>query len=143
MNILKHSISILLIRDEDGKPVYDLDTIEKIENFKPRVYQETKHLLVEKETEESYIVVEEKDGIEISSEIFKKFKDDEITLNEPVYARVDHYGLSSVFYTFDNKEELTKARDAVYDHFENKFNIQMYQYKKILDTLKNNLSNDK
>ena len=139
MNILKHTISILLVRDEDGNTIYDLDTIEKIENFKPRVYQETKYLSVIKETKKFYTVVDkDEDGTEETVKIFKELAKEGISLNTPIYAQVNHNGLTSVFYTLKDEQELKKGRDVVYDHFENEFNIQISQYKKLLDTLKKN-----
>jgi hypothetical protein len=123
-----------MFMDEDGNNVYfdELDTVEKIEKFKPKFYTETIKLKIVKETKKNYIVV----GTEEEETYISKIStDEEITLNSPIYPSMKSDRLNCLLYTLDEPKEIEKGRKAILDYFKNKLNIEMTRQNKTIETL--------
>jgi NMD protein affecting ribosome stability and mRNA decay len=134
MDILRHYYSVTMFIDEDGNKVYfdELDTVEKIEKFKPKFYTETMKLKIVKETKKNYIVVDKDEG---ETYISKVSTDEEITLNSPIYPNNSSERLNCLLYTLDESKEIEKGQKAILNYFKNEFNIEMARQNKSIETL--------
>jgi hypothetical protein len=133
-----------MIINEDGDNVYytDLDTVEKIEKFKPRFYTETVKLKIVKETKKNYIVVgTDENGREEETYISKIQTYEDITLNSPIYPNMKSDRLDCLLYTLDDPKEIVKGKEVVLEYFTKQFNIEMARHKKAIETLEKNFFN--